>query len=77
MRIAIVHDYLNEFGAWDDLEEWTNKELNGLIVQVIVSNIQDKEGITWEEYEKRAQDGSISGEIFSGVDDNVYFCMSH
>jgi len=71
-----VIDYFDAFGAWDDLAEWPTSELNGLLIQDIVSNIQDLEELCewdWNQYEIDSQAGQISGMIFKGTDDQVYF----
>jgi hypothetical protein len=74
-----VIDYFDAFGAWDDLAEWPVKELNALLIQDIVSNIQDLEQLCewdWDQYEIDSQAGQISGMIFQS-DNDVYMMVTH
>ena len=79
--------WVREFGAWsrDEIEAWSLDECNALLIQYISGDLNELEslcysdtdefGIDWDEAEKLSSKGTISGNIFKGVDDHVYFYM--
>jgi len=71
----IFIDYFNEFGAWDDLDQWPLIELNALFVQMISGDIQEMESYdSFEEYEKSDQ---TSSSIFKTTDNKYFFYVGH
>lgn len=81
-RVA-VRKYFKTFGAWDDKEinTWTDTELNALMIQLVSGDMREGDmhsGSTfdWEQYEKDASAGRISGRIFKGTDSKIYISIS-
>lgn len=70
-------DWLEGFGAWerDEMEAWTLKELNALIIQFVAGWVQEKENITWKEYEKLSNSGQVSGCLYEDTEGNVFACV--
>lgn len=68
--------FFEGFGAWDDLEDWSDRDLNALLIQMIAGDIREAELDTdnpdWEDYERRAESGEVSGNLFCSAD-RVYF----
>jgi hypothetical protein len=50
-------------GGDDEINSWTDNEINALIVQFISTDMQEHPG-NWEEYERLSQAGQISGRLF-------------
>jgi len=72
-----VIDHFKDYGAWDDLDEWGDTDLNGLLVQEVVSNMSDylhEDDWGWAEYEKQAEAGQLSGRLFTH-EGKVYFSV--
>lgn len=77
-------DYMKDFGAWNDEERaaWDAAECNALLLQLIAGDVReagadDLASIDWEEYEKDASAGRISGNLFRADDGTVYYQMCH
>ena len=69
-------DYFKEFGAWDDLAEWGNNELNALFIQEISQYINEKKCFdTWEEYERSEQ--VLHNLFYVESEKKIYFTLSH
>jgi len=76
-----VREYVAEFGAWGDEEiaGWSDVELNALFIQLTSGDIReaiadDGEGNwSWDEYQKGAEAGQHSGNLFLGDDNQVYY----
>jgi len=63
-------DYFDEYGAWDDLEDWPINELNGLFIQELSSQLNELEMFdTYEEFEESDQ---VQHNIFK-TDENEYY----
>ena len=67
-------DWLEGFGAWEreEMNAWTLKELNALMIQFVAGWVQEKENRTWEEYEKLSCAGQVSGCLFEDTEGNVF-----
>jgi hypothetical protein len=78
-QIDNFKDYIETFGAWerDEIEAWTNTELNALFIQLISGDMReyqdDVETWDWEEYEKLCEAGQCSSCIFKGTDNQIYY----
>jgi len=63
--------YFKEFGAWDDLEEWSIEKLNTLFIQTISGDINEIKAFdSWEEYQESKQ---VSHNIFKSDHNKIYF----
>lgn len=80
----IFRRYIKTFGAWtdDEINVWTNVELNALLIQLIAGDIReaglDVNNPDWKEYEKGAESGRYSGRLYGGslsVDGRVYYSI--
>lgn len=70
--------HVAEFGAWSDEEiaAWSNTELNAVCIQMVSGDI--REGgldvmLDWAQYEADSEAGRVSGRIFRGTDDEIYY----
>lgn len=78
-------DWVKRFGAWEDEEiaAWSLNECNALLLQFIASEWREIDDlysneygeINWEEVEVAVKDGQCSGNIFHGIDGEIYFSM--
>lgn len=78
-------DFMREFGAWEDeeIDAWDATECNALLVQMVAGDMRELEslcpgdgigGVDWDEAEKLAHAGTISGRIYASGED-VYFMV--
>ena len=71
--------YIKGFGAWseDEIRAWSNTELNALLIQMISGDIReanlDSENPDWDQYQKDAEAGRVSGRIFKADDSKIYY----
>jgi len=66
--------WLAEFGAWtpEEMDTWDLKDLNALLIQFVAGWVQEKEDVSWEEYEKLSCDGQVSGCLYEDIEGNVF-----
>ena len=75
--------HVRGFGAWDDEEinAWDNIELNALFIQLISGDIREcslsNSPPDWGAYEQESEEGQCSGNIFCGIDGNIYYLLSY
>ena len=81
-QLDAFRDYVRGFGAWEDdeINAWSETECNALFVQMISGDMReagfdevDLEDFDWPEYERRAEQGTISGRIYHGDNDRIYY----
>ena len=71
--------FVKGFGAWswEEIVGWSDAELNALCLQFIAGDIRegrlDADSIDWAAYERDAKRGTVSGRIFRGNDNQIYF----
>ena len=73
-------------GGWtaDEVNEWSDAELNALCLQWIASDIREAcqgckgstEGFDWAEYEAGASEGLYPSRLFRADDGSIYFDIS-
>lgn len=66
-QLGNLQDYFREFGAWDDdeLEAMTAIELNALLLQMVASEIREREHYsTVKEWKKAQESGQCSGNLY-------------
>jgi hypothetical protein len=71
-------DDVRGFGAWEDeeIDAWSVEECNALLIQFISGDIRDMEslcGDDWEEYGRLSERGTVSGRMYRGDDERIYF----
>ena len=84
-KMGAFRDFIRGFGAWDDetINGWSSQECNALLAQFIAGDMREAgfgdstpDDAAWQEYERRANDGAISGRLYRGDDGAVYFSIS-
>ena len=74
--------YVKTFGDWDqtEIDAWSHTELNALFIQLISGDMReacaydDETGtMDWEQYEKDSKAGQCGGNLFRGVDGQVWY----
>lgn len=78
-RIA-ARAYFQTFGAWDseEVNAWTNTELNALLIQCISGDIREaseyleQSPVNWAGY---AADENKGGNMYQGTDNEIYYYM--
>lgn len=71
--------HLAGFGAWKDSEinAWGNAQLNAMFLQLVSADMNesglDISAPDWEQYQKDAEAGQISGAIFVADDGDIYY----
>lgn len=74
-EILEAKEYIKTWGAWEDdeIDSWSEDETKALIVQYAAGDYREAESVAWddtnwcidwEEYEREAQRGRISGNLF-------------
>lgn len=79
-----VRAYFATFGAWEreELAAMSDAEINALALQFIASDIREASGddtlagIDWEEYQRDAEAGRISGGMFQTEHGDVFVVLS-
>ena len=84
-ELSALRSYVKEFGAWDDVEiaAWDSVECNALFVQLISGDMREIESlcmgddgeVDWNEHERLANRGTISGNLYRGDDGRVYYYL--
>lgn len=83
-QLDALRDYVGGFGAWEDDEiaAWSANECNALFIQLVSGEMReagmddvDVEDFDWEKYERSAENGNISGNIFRAADGQIYYCL--
>ena len=70
-------NYFAQYGAWDDLDEWSINDINALFIQELSGVIAELEHCDgWEDYQKQSEEGQVSGNLFK-TGDEIYFTVSH
>lgn len=70
--------YFKEFGAWSDEEiaAWSEEELQAIVCQDIAGAIREMEvADSYEDYQKLAEMGTVSGNLFRSDDGRWYFYL--
>jgi hypothetical protein len=83
-REAFRH-HVRGYGAWseEEIAAWSDTELNALCMQCIAGDAREVPGMScaedwdWEEYERLAQEGTISSRLFEGIDGRVYYYIGN
>ena len=77
-------DFVRSAGAWsdDEIAAWFDVELNALCIQWVAGDMRDPVGFDlgpdttpeqWDDYQRQSEAGQVSGRIFKGTDNRVYF----
>ena len=83
-QIDALRSYVKGFGGWDDSEiaAWSNEECNALFIQCISGDMREAgiddcnlEDFDWTEYQHDSEKGRVSGRIYRGDDDRIYYYL--
>lgn len=79
-KLDCMRGWLKASGGWDqeEINAFSDEELNAIFLQLISGDIRESglaDGGLWEEYQKDAEDGRVSGTLFQGADGQVYFSL--
>lgn len=73
--------YFREFGAWseEEIAAWSDDELQGIMCQDVAHAIREMEvaGGDYAEYQRLAEQGTLSGNLFRDDDGRWYFYVGH
>ena len=82
-EIDALRSYVKDFGAWseEEIAAWTEIECNALFIQLISGDIRETgmfagDSFDWEEYERGAERGRWSGNLFKSGE-RVFYSLSH
>jgi hypothetical protein len=83
-KLEAFKDWTADFGAWSEEERnaWTPQEANALFLQWIAGDCREAgadslDGIDWDEYQERCEEGQCASNLFKGDDGQIYFSLSH
>lgn len=84
-ELQAMRDWAKSSGGWDaeEIAAWSDTEVNALFIQFVSSEIRQIESLCsddngetdWEEYEKQANAGRISGNIFKAISGDIYYSL--
>lgn len=79
-KLQAMREHVAGFGAWTDEEiaSWTDVELNALLIQMIAGDIRESclaDGGSWAMYYEEAEQGIVSGNLFSDDAGQVYYTI--
>ena len=81
-QLDAMRDYFSDFGAWsrEEIAAWDATECNALFIQMVSGDIReagaeayDANDFDWEQYEKDSEAGQCGGNLFRGVDGQVWY----
>ena len=75
-----IRDYFEGYGAWEreEIDTWSLQELTAICLQEAASNVrefQDSCGSSWETYYSKAEQGSISGQLYHDETTGRTYCQ--
>ena len=71
-----AREHFGDYGAWsaEEIAAWSEEELQAITAQEVAHQISEMECYeTYEEYQKAAEDGQVSGRLYKG-DDGEWYC---
>lgn len=84
-KLQAMRDYARSTGGWnaEEIAAWSAVELNALFNQFVSGDVREIEDlcmdddgeIDWEEYERLANKGTISGSIFRADNGDIYYYL--
>lgn len=84
-QLEALRDHMKGFGAWEpeEIASWDATECNALLIQMIRGDMRegnldnDPTDEDWRDYEKRAEAGECSGNIYRGDNGCVYYYLGN
>lgn len=84
-ELQAMRDWAKASGGWnkEEIAEWSDAELNALFVQLISGDMREIENLCttdegetdWIEYERLANQGTISGCLYRGDSGEIYYYL--
>lgn len=83
-ELDAMRKWAKSSGGWsrEEISTWSDEEVNALFIQLVTGDMREAgleddcfEDIDWSAYEAKAEEGQISGAIFKGTDDRVYYSL--
>ena len=81
-ELAALRSYVKDFGAWDDEEiaAWDAVECNALFIQLVSGDIRETgmfagDEWDWAEYERGAERGNWSGNLYRADNGDVFYSL--
>jgi hypothetical protein len=79
-----VRSFFRSFGAWsaEEIGGWDDAELGALLIQFAAGDIREAENVAtdddtgeidWDEYEREAERGQVSGRLFRDAAGRIWF----
>lgn len=70
-KLEAMRAWARASGAWnaDEIAAWSDVELNALFIQLVSGDMREKDGMSWEEYQR------VSGALFEGIDGGIYYSL--
>lgn len=81
-ELDALRQWAKETGAWDDehIAAWSPEECNALFIQLVSGDMReagmdnyDVDEFDWEDYQQRAEEGQISGNVYRSSDRIFYY----
>lgn len=79
-KIEAFHDWVRDFGAWDDDEiaAWSEDENNALFLQFIAGDVReagadDLGSLDWDEYQKDAEAGRAPSYLYKDESGRIFY----
>ena len=82
-ELDALRDYVRGFGAWspEEIAAWSAGECNALFIQLVSDDMRegrldsDPDESDWKEYERGAESGQCSGNIYRGDDGAIFYYL--
>lgn len=80
-QLDALRAHVKGFGAWSEkaIDAWDDRYCNALFIQLISGDIRaafDDAEPDWKDYQRRAENGQCSGNLFKAADGRVYYDLS-
>ena len=74
-KLQAMRNWASNSGGWNDttIAAWDDTELNALFIQLVASDMREKDCMSWDEYQVESEAGIVSGALFEGIDTEIYY----
>lgn len=83
-KLEAMRDFVASSGGWDkqEIAAMDSQHLNALFLQWVAGDCREAgadslEEIDWEEYERRAEAGQCSSNLYKTEDGRIFFNLCH
>jgi hypothetical protein len=76
-KLDAMRTWARASGGWndDEIAALNDTELNALFIQLISGDILEKGSHSWDEYAALSEAGTVSGCLFVGIDNDIYYYL--